>query len=58
MTDPHVMIIHYVSEVIGGKTVCFHDYRVPLHLNKEGSGNEKQTLLCYSPQTSHFILHH
>lgn len=34
MADPHVMIIYYVSKMIGGKAICFDHHRVPLHLKK------------------------
>lgn len=38
MADLHVMIIHYVSEVIGGKPICFDHHGVPLHLEERAEG--------------------
>lgn len=34
VTDFHIMIIHYVRKVIGGKTICFYHHRVTFHLIK------------------------
>lgn len=34
MANPHIMVIHYVSKVIGGKAICFYHYRIPFHLWK------------------------
>lgn len=41
MADPHVMIIHDVSEVICGETICFYHNRVPLHLKEEDRRYER-----------------
>lgn len=46
VADPHVMIIHYVSKVIGGKTICFSHYRVPLHLKEDSRGYDRLSLHC------------
>lgn len=38
MADLHVMIIYYVSKVIGGKSICFYHHRVPFHLQERMQG--------------------
>lgn len=33
VADLHVMVVHYVGKVVGGKTICFHHDRVTFHLH-------------------------